>query len=435
MFVCGLAAGVRPQILMIAAVPALLALRALRARQLAAGLAAFALVAGLSYGGAALGSSSVRGFVDATRKIEARVAFEDSYRNPARPPLRALAPRVFARPFGGGVAANAVLALGAMALLDALLRRRAEVLLLLAMFVPIALFTWLMLDFTALTRYALAYAPLYAFLAAHGLAILGNLARNDAIVVAATLVLAIVLARWTAPALRTARTQLSPPAAAMQWIAAHVPRGRTVYVDNSLEQHATHLLRDYAVKLVFEDANIPPAAYAPGNYFLYDGFTLQPGARIFRFDDDARLRELARDIYFETTLVPLDGAMRFGAGWYAPEEDASGVWMWMQPASAALVHPFAGRRTLTLDFNTPPRELLPHAPNVTFRWNGVVVDRLTCSSPDVRRSIVLASRQDGLNELRIDVDTAIRPAEHGFPGDARTLALRVTSLTWQPAPR
>ncbi|MBV8518410.1 MAG: hypothetical protein JO197_13520 [Acidobacteria bacterium] len=431
MLVCGLAAAIRPHLVLVAAVPALLALRNLRVRQLAAGVAAFVVVVGLAYGGAALSSSSVRGFLVATRNIETRVTATDSYRNPARPSLRTLAPHFFLTPFGGGISSRILLILGALALLDALLRRRAAVLVLLLMFVPIAVFSWLMLDATALTRYALAYAPLYAFLAAHALAVLGDLTRNDAIVVAATLVLTILLARWTAPALRTARTQLSPPAAAMQWVRTHVPRGRTVYVDNSLEQHATHLLPDYRVKLVFENANIPATAYAPGNVFLYDGFAMQPDAQLFRFDDDARLRELARPIYLETTLIPLERMIRFGDGWYSAEHDATGAWIWMQPSSTALLPPLPPEGILTLTFDIPPRELLPHTPIVTLRWNGVPVDRLLCTSPHMRASILLPSRNDAPNELRIDVDTALRPADHGFPDDTRTLALRVTTVTWE----
>ena len=36
------------------------------------------------------------------------------------------------------------------------------------MFLPMAIFTWLMLDMTALSRYAIAYMPLHAFLAVAG---------------------------------------------------------------------------------------------------------------------------------------------------------------------------------------------------------------------------------------------------------------------------
>jgi hypothetical protein len=310
----GVAAGFRPQSLLIGLVPLLLASLPAAKRSFGSAIVGWALCAAVvvaSYGGAALATGSVREYVHAVNATSAWVRSVDSFHNPARPPLPRLVVHFLVQPIGGGHQRNVIAALSLLSLAVAIFQRRIEVWVLAAMFVPIALLTWLMLDVNAATRYAIAYVPLYAALSVDGLLVLTSpLDRFDRRFpeLAACAIVAVLAARsiwWTLPALRVVRTTASPPASSMLWIRQHVvPQRATLYLHESLDPFGDYFLEDYPLHRVRSELEVPHGFTPDAGYFAVEGGSNSPRAIIFN-RDHGRLWNIARQRYFETSILPL----------------------------------------------------------------------------------------------------------------------------------
>ncbi|HEX7155213.1 MAG TPA: glycosyltransferase family 39 protein [Thermoanaerobaculia bacterium] len=270
--VLAIAAGMRPQNLVIGFAPAMLALFHQRWRIVVPALLGAAILAA-SYGGAAHFSGGWDGYRDAVTRHQQYIAGVDSFRAPLRPSLLYVADDFFVRPFRN-LPINAVLALLVLA---GLATRAKHVVLALLAFAPFCLFAWLVLDFHSASRFSLGYAPLMALLAGS--------ARVPRVVPGA---IVIAMAFWTMPALRVVRTTPSPPAAAI----ATIPPEALVFIDERLGAHIAFLAPH--VKLSPERA---------GAWELREGETVIPGARAFKRDRQP-LARIARDRYFEVSLIP-----------------------------------------------------------------------------------------------------------------------------------
>ncbi len=312
----GVALGFRPQSLMIGIVPLLVASRFAARRSgrlMIAGWALCSAIVVASYGGAALASTSLPEFFNALHATSVWVSRVDSYQNPARPALPLLFVHFMIQPIGGGPQRNLVAALALVSLLVSVFTRRIEVWTLTAMFAPTALFTWLMLDLNAATRYAIAYMPLYAALSVDGLLVLtsalGRFDRRLSAVVAGGVV-AILAGRslwWTLPALRVARTTASPPASSMQWIRQQVvPRRAPLYLHESLEPFGDYFLADYPRQRVRSQVEIPRTRSPEGGYYAVEGTSSSPRAVIFS-RAHGRIWNIARQRYFEISVLPVGG--------------------------------------------------------------------------------------------------------------------------------
>ena len=277
--VLGIAAGFRPQNLIIAFVPFVLAFHARRRAAVAGALITAAIVIA-SYGAAAAASGGWKPYREILSEHERYIRQTDSFLSPIRPSLLRVADDFFLRPFRAP-AINITLALLAAV---ALIRRRKHTLLTLALFGPFALFAWLYLDFHSSSRFSIAYMPLFAILAAEGVDALRGKVR--AVALAAVAALMIV---WTWPALRIVHRTASPPVAAIESV-----KGAIVYVDGRLGAQAAVLLRDPRDLKLFPHA--PPHERA---VILREG----PGAINFT-RDRARLAGIARDRYFEVSVTP-----------------------------------------------------------------------------------------------------------------------------------
>jgi hypothetical protein len=273
--VLGIAAGFRPQNLIIAFVPLLLAFRA-RPRLAILGLSLTALIVLASYGGAAAASGGWKEYGTVLAEHERYIRETDSFLSPIRPSLVRVADDFFLRPFRAP-AINIVLVLFAVI---ALVRRRSHTWLAVAIFAPFAIFAWLYLDFHSTSRFSIAYMPLFAILAAEGLDALRRLR------VAGVAALLMLMIAWTWPALWIVHRTASPPVAALESV-----RGKLVYVDPRLGAHAAVLLRD------FRDVNLFPKQH--------DGVLLREGPGAVNFTRArARLAGIARDRYFEVSVTP-----------------------------------------------------------------------------------------------------------------------------------
>src|SRR5438132_1796774 len=150
----GIAAGIRPQALLVGiacgAIATIVHWRDDRRGVFIAALLG-AVVIAASYGGAALASDPPGAYLSTVRTQSRWVRNVDSYHNPHRTPLGTLAPIFFFKPIPSN-AVEIVSALAALGLLFAIVRIRVPALITAATFVPFAIFAWLMLDATAVSR-------------------------------------------------------------------------------------------------------------------------------------------------------------------------------------------------------------------------------------------------------------------------------------------
>jgi len=280
--VLGIAAGFRPQNLLIGFAPMLLAFF-YRRRTAIAGMAIVAIIVVASYGAAASLSGGWDVYRDALGRHERYIREVDSFLGSTRPGLIQVADDFFIRPYRAPVL-NVVITLLAML---GLLRLRKRAWLALLIFGPFLLFAWLYLDFNSASRFSIGYMPLYALLAAYGVP-----ARGRAVTLTATLALLIV---WTWPALRIVHTTQSPPVAAIEFV-----RGGTIIdVDETLAPHAALLIPDNPVRIVRVK---PPFVADPNAVLVREGASLAPGSRNF-IREGGRLEGIARKRYFAASVV------------------------------------------------------------------------------------------------------------------------------------
>lgn len=422
--VLGIAAGVRLPNLLIGAVPAILAtVHRVRARDFRAVFAALVLggtiVAG-SYLGAALASGTVEQYRARVQEQGQYVRAVDSWRNPHRPPLRDVAKKFFLYPVQqkemAGLAMLALLGIAA-----AVVGRRWALLVPLAIFGPTMLLAWLNLDVEAAGRYAIAYMPMHALFAAHGLRAIG---RKPAVQVTLAAAVALVFAIWVWPALRLQRTTDPPATAALLWIRDNVPEGTGVYVQGGLGPHATYLLP--AHRVVFFESAEEISRIGTNTWVVDDGAL--PGARNFAWPRSNPLWKVIRRRNFETTVVSLHSLVEFGEGWYLAEGEGAQTFRWMGRQSLAALPPIPAGGVLTLRMFVPIDTIQP-PPTVEVWVNGRLLERFVGNEAVVTRSWRVASRVGATNELRIVTSDTVVPKN----GDPRELGLRIDALSWTPA--
>lgn len=423
-----LAAAIRPTNLLVGLVPGMLATwDLLRARSwrpvLLAALLGAVIVAG-SYAGAALASESVANYRKAVRVQAEWVRDVDSWQAKIRPPLKQLAPLFFLTPVQHEDLMWPLAGLAALSAVVAIVRRRAAPLLTLAIFGPIAVISWLQLDFTAASRYSIAYLALHAFLAADGLGILA--VRRDAIHAVLAGVVVIVFGAWTWPALTVQRTTDAPPVQALKWVLANAPAGVPIIVHGGLGPHTDIYLANRAHSWFDKPEEL---ATAPGNAYV-----VQPHGvpRAFNFErPKGRLWKTVRQRHFEASVLPLANMVAFDSGWYGEEGTGGETFRWMAKEGRLLLPPLPGMGTLSMRFHVP--EDLVEAPSIDVVFNGQTVETIVGRKGAVERRWTLLSRRWQPNELRIVTSATANPKRmHGIDDD-RELGLLMKGVTWFPA--
>jgi hypothetical protein len=435
--VLGLSAGIRTQNLLLALAPAVIAtIVQLRKRAfgrvLIATLLGALLVVG-AYTGAALASASVELYLHAVHVQQVYLSQIDSFRSPERPGLGLLAIRFFVLPVELWKAFVPLTLLAAISLIVSLVRRRLAPLLTLATFGPFALFAWLMLSWACISRYAIGYVALHAFLAADaldlGAGLLTRVSRlRTALMAAAVALFVAVLAAWSWPALRQSRTLDSPPVQAAKWILRNVPPGADVYVHDGLTPFSDYYFDRYDVKVFLDVPALPVAVEGAPVAFIPEA-SESPEAINFTWPR-GHLWRLARQRSFEVSVMPVTDAVHFGSGWYIEENGDDGFgWRWMQQASTLLLPAVGGEGRLWIRAHVPV-DTLQHPVTLTLSEDGRTIGSVLCTKPDMEAAWIVPDATRPMT-VTLRVSEAVNPKRMHLADDARDLGLKLESYSWR----
>lgn len=423
--VLGIAAGVRLPNLLIGAIPALVATGyRVRARDFRAVFAATflggAIVAG-SYLGAAVASGTLEQYRTRLQEQSEYVRTVDSWHNPHRAPLREVAKEFFLHPVQQKQQMTGLAILAALGVAAAAVRRRWALLVPLAIFGPGMVLAWLNLDVAAAGRYAIAYMPMHALFAAHGLRVIG---RKVVVQSMLAVVVALVFAVWVWPALRLQRTTDPPAIAALLWIKSNVPKTTGVFVQGGVGPQATYLLPGH--RLMFYDESDEISRIGANTWVV--GTRALPGARNFVWPRTNPIWKIIRRRNFEAAVVSLKSLVEFGEGWHLAEGEGANTFRWMGRESRAELPPLPAGGVLTMRLFVPIDTIQP-PPTIEVWVNGALLERFVGTEAFLTKSWRVSSRTDASNELRIVTSETVVPGN----GDTRELGLRVDALSWTPA--
>ncbi len=389
----GIAIGVRPQSLLLGCAPFLAFAWWQRKewKRIGGAIVIVTAVAGTSYLGAALASSSLEAYRDSVVK-QGRYIYEvDSIANPARPPITFAATEFLLRPMAGGRLSILICLLALVGLLSA--RKGPRIVLACATFTPFAIFELFMLDVNSAHRFATAYLFLYALMAAEGARVLTTRLTGVA-QIAIIVAIAGRYAWWTWPALAEVRRSDSPPVAAMRSLHA-------ANVDFSLAPFADYFLH--------KRVTTP---------YVTEGVTPVASARLFA-RPRGRAWEIARHRHFEVSSLPREDLWTFGKGWYDQEDDGRNAWRWMAGHSETTLPALADRGRLSLTLESIAPQVI-----VEVHVDGVLIDRFTCTPHAVKKEWQIAANQEVKLELSASASARV-------VRDPRLLGLRLTRYDWR----
>jgi hypothetical protein len=428
-----LAAGFRPQAMMVGLAPGMVATW-WRGRQrigdpLLAAALGFVILAG-GYGSAALltGVDKYRTAIAAHGEYMRSV---DSYQAAGRPPVRALLEPFLVHAPRSGDANWWLAGFGLIGIVAALWRRHAGMIILLASFVPMIVFALLMMDVASISRYAISYMPLHALTAAAGIWTLSSLAgtkRRHLLTTAITAVLVYAMGAYAAPAIRVVRSTISPPVQSIEHVSRHVPSDRPLYVSFGLHPHVRALLPDRRHEVVDPDESIP--AGEPDSWLLIDRAVEGEGAVNWE-RRSRRLRYIVRPYYFAASVVSLRDRPRFRDGWYGEEGSGATIWRWMGREAALLIPPRSEPRTIELHLGIPA-PLVRQSPRITARVAGEVVAQMPAPSENFVLTFTLQPSAEW-STLTLNTEATVIPRELGLIDDPRELGLRLDSFRMRDA--
>lgn len=428
------AAGFRPQNLLIGLIPALLAtwfqLRRRSYATIAAAIVIPAVILVGSYAAAAHASGGWTIYREAIAAHEKYIRSVDSFRSPTRPPLHNLLDDFFVRPFRAPLVNSVVAILALVSVVNALVRRYWPTLIAGLTFGPFAIAAWLLLDHMSASRFSIGYAPLFAIFAADGIRIVAAILpgeRSRAIAVRTLTAGGVVtMIAWTIPALLTTSREISPPVSAVRWIRANVPAGSPVYADSGMGPYAEFFLRDYRVRWMSAGVPVARLESAPA-WALAEAASAAPGATNFSWPR-TRLWNVARHRYFDASVAPIGARIAFLEGWYDEESDGRTAWRWMGARSVSELPVLTTRGRLTIRIFVPVH-VIEGVPVIGLWWNGREIDRFPVAEPYTERSYEMPPGGTS-NRLVIETSRVANQARQGIGADARDLGLRIDRLEW-----
>lgn len=306
-----IAAGFRPQNLLVGFVPFLIAAwhqwRVRRVGSILAAVSVLAVVVVASYAGAVAATGDWGSYRDSVLAHQRYLREVDSFLSPVRPSLLRVADDFFVRPFRFSPVNVTMTVLAVVALVLAWFRRRTGVLIAAAAFGPFWIVAWLTLDFHSASRFSIGYMPLLAILCSDAVMQTTSLARNERVSLSAgAIVIAILTGAmivWAWPAISIARRELSPPMQALAYVQQAAGPGTTIYVQKRMRPFSEYFLE--SSKLVHLEDALPPAISEPALY-LREGVTGAPEGRTFSWPRNS-LWNIARRRYFTVAVVPVGG--------------------------------------------------------------------------------------------------------------------------------
>ncbi|HVT02759.1 MAG TPA: hypothetical protein VHL58_05210 [Thermoanaerobaculia bacterium] len=430
-----LAMAIRPQCLVIALVPGLLATLARwkrKRRDIVVALLIGVTVLGVSYGLCVRAAGGWKSYGLAIQKHRDYFIKTDTYRSPSRPPVRTLVGDFLVHPYKSEDVGQVIFPLAVIGLAVAIARREHWFYAItLGSFLPFAVFALFMVDPNSVTRYSIAYVPIYALFAGRAMAALGELPVAPRwrifMVSLAGSALSLWLIFWAVPVVRRVTSSSSPPLAAIRWIRSHLtPSHATLYVENAMEPFATAYLPEYRCITINHDTDVP--LEVTENAFLFqEGATPSPPGHNF-FRHHGRLFRVARQRYFEVSVAPLSTAPHYGRGWYSAEGLNPARWM---SGRSELSLPALGLPAqLEIEFEVP---LVGRHPTVSFFINGrKVADAIVTTSPAFAKFLVPQEETQKTSRLTLVTSAVANPAHLGVNDDDRDLGLMIHTLTWKP---
>jgi hypothetical protein len=440
--------------------------RSSQRRDVFAGTALIIVLVLTGYGIAAK-VTGVQDYIAATKSHQRYVATVDGAFNPGRKPMQFLLHDFLFDPFESRSASTTMFVF----MLAAFFRRRRAQLDIVLTFEPNFLLAWFLLNPTGISRLSLGYIAANALLAADGMDVVATFVmsrlrgrresgvggRQSGVVASDSgsdprlptpgsrterlapalqaLFAAIIIGRyivWVRPALREVRHTDSPPVQAMLWIRQNVARGGKVYTAGGLEPFVAYFLPDYNA-IEVPDGFDPSTVHAEKNaVYAADAPSFSAQAVNFR-RAHTRLWALFNRRYFESSVLPMTGWIKFGAGWYGEEQGDDGDrWRWMGAESRTQLEPLAHRAQLGFRVTLPLQGEPP--PTVTVMLDGRVVERFVPKHADVERLYVVDSRAGVPDELVLSVDHVMNLSRMHRGADARDLGVQLHRLLWKAAP-
>ncbi len=429
---------VRPQNLLLAwpwIVASWRRLRAHRRGEVIAGTVLIVVLIVTGYGIAAK-VTGVDDYLLATKVHQRYVATVDGALNPTRIPMRLLLQNFLFDPFESRAASTVMFIFTLLAFLRP---RRAHLDAVLT-FEPNFLLAWFLLSPTGISRLSLGYIAANALLAADGMDVAASfiasrvraLPRERLAMAVQALFAAVVIGRfivWVRPGLHDVRKTDSPPVQAVRWIRQNIPRGGKVYMSGGMEPFVAYFLPGYTAVEVPDDFDPSKVPSEKDAVFVQDGPGLLPQGIHFQRQHKPLWAVFNRR-YFEASVLPLVGWIKFGSGWYGQEQNEGGDrWRWMSNESHMLLEPLGRRAQLALTIELPL--YAEPAPTVTVIFDGNVVDRFVPKKSDVERLYVVPSRSGAPDELVLSVDHVINPSHTHPGGDHRDLGLALHRIVWK----
>jgi len=429
--ILAIAAGIRPQNLMIGLAPALIATwcRARVAwRDVVFAALIGAIVVGVAFGGAIAATGSFDSYMSAVRAHGDYISRVDSFRSPDRPPLWRLFDRFFIKQYDCTPLGIIISIFVAVSIVYAIRRRDRAMLVNFLIFGPFAISAWLMLDRFSISRFAIGYIPMFAIFAADGIA---QIARHrgsvEGLIGGA---FALAFAVWAFPSFAVVRDADAPTVQGVRATDRLDPRRDDLFVAVAMHPFVQVLAPQRPFVKVLDERALPLSIGGRRPWLLAEIDSTKPTGFIFRRPHD-QLWSIARRHYFDVALEPITRQAQFVSGWYQAERSENDEWRWMSGHSVTRLPAANGDTVLRLE-GSFPAELVTQKPNVTVVLNGRILDRFVPPEEHWQRDYHGNHPNGAPSTLEIVVDKTYTPARVESGGDARALAFSLRYLGWGP---
>jgi hypothetical protein len=422
-FLLALAIGMRPQNILVGLLPGALATFRRKPFEILVAVLIGVVVTGIAFGGAIYATGDLSAYMNTVRAHGDYITSIDSFRSAGRPPLWRVFFQFFTKQYQSGGMSILMSIFVLISLIGAARARDRSVLLTLLTFAPFAIFAWLMLDRFSISRFSIGYQPMFALLAADGIARVTRRHRIGEYALGAAVVAGF--AAWTLPALTPVRRHISPPLQAVDTVRQQFVPGRdTLFIGYAMTPFVEYYLPELKFTRVKDDRALPFTS--DERSFLLAEVTDRPPEGFLFQRQRGNLWNIARRHYFEVVFQPVTRTAEFVSGWYAPYREGMDEFRWMGARSVTRLPPASGDTVLRLQFDIPA-PLVERRPTITVVLNGKIVDRLKMTGTDVAypdyHVVPAPSGQNNMLELSID-STAVE--------DGQDRGLRLRFLSWGP---